>query len=146
MSTNVIPCPNCGRNNRVPATANGVPRCAHCHQNLPWIADAGDDDFADVVEHSTLPVVVDMWAPWCAPCRQVSPALEQVATDLAGRIKLVKVNVDQAPQLSERFAVRAIPTLLVMDGHQVLDRRAGAASAAVLRHWVDTTLASQRQT
>jgi thioredoxin 2 len=111
---------------------------------LPWVADASDDDFVDVVEASTIPVVVDLWAPWCGPCRMVSPALEQVARELAGRIKLVKVDVDQAPKISERFSVRAVPTLLVMNGKQVLARQAGAAPAAALRRWVDQALAGER--
>jgi thioredoxin 2 len=71
----------------------------------------------------------------------VSPALEQVATDLAGEVKLVKVNVDDAPKLSERFTVRAVPTLLVMRGAEVIDRQAGAAPAGALREWVRRALA-----
>ncbi len=136
----IIQCPHCGKKNRVPAPANGVPRCGNCHQPLPWIAEAGDDSFAAVVEEPTLPVVVDLWAPWCGPCRMVSPALERVAHDLAGRIKLVKVNVDEAPKLSERFTVQAVPTLLVMRGGNVVARQAGAAPGAVLRTWVTEAL------
>lgn len=105
----MIECPNCGRKNRVPAAAEGSPRCGNCHQPLPWIAEAGDDDFTDVAERGKLPVLVDMWATWCGPCRQVSPALEQVARDLAGRVKLVKVDVDKAPKVSERFTIQAVP-------------------------------------
>jgi thioredoxin 2 len=136
----IIECPHCGRKNRVPAAAAGIPRCGNCHQPLPWIADAGDDSFAEVVERSTVPVVVDLWATWCGPCRMVSPALEKVARDLAGKIKLVKVDVDRAPKLSERFTVRAVPTLLIVRGGDVIVRRAGAAPAAVLRTWVDDAL------
>jgi thioredoxin 2 len=136
----IVVCPHCGRRNRVPATASGVPRCGNCHRPLPWIADATDDAFAEVVEQSTLPVVVDLWATWCGPCRMVSPALERVATDLAGRIKLVKVDVDAAPKVAERFQVRAVPTLLVVDGGQVVARQAGAAPAAALRQWVEAAL------
>jgi thioredoxin 2 len=139
--TTIVECPNCGRKNRVPAGATGTPRCGNCHAPLPWLAEAGDDDFADVVEKASIPVVVDLWAPWCGPCRMVSPALEQVARELAGQIKLVKVNVDTAPKLAERFSVQAVPTLLVMKGGQVLDRQAGAAPARVLRTWVDQALA-----
>src|SRR5918994_2388816 len=143
MSTRVIECPNCGRKNRVPAAASGVPRCGNCHQPLPWIADAGDDDFAEVVEGSRIPVLVDLWAPWCGPCRMVSPALEQIAREYAGRVKLVKVNVDETPKLSERFEVRAVPTLLLMQRGQAVARQAGAAPVHALRSWVDAALAGK---
>jgi thioredoxin 2 len=136
----IIECPHCGKNNRVPAAAAGIPRCGNCHQPLPWIADAGDDSFAEVVEQSTLPVVVDLWATWCGPCRMVSPALEKVAREMAGKIKLVKVDVDRAPKLSERFTVQAVPTLMVVRGGNVIARQAGAAPAAVLRQWVQDAL------
>ena len=78
-----------------------------------------------VVEQSSVPVLVDLWAPWCGPCRMVSPALEQLARERAGTLKLVKVNVDTAPQISQRFDVQAVPTLLITDGGKVLARRAG---------------------
>jgi thioredoxin 2 len=136
-----IGCPNCGKRNRVPAAADGVPRCGNCHRPLPWIAEAGDDTFADVVERASVPVLVDLWATWCAPCRQVTPALEQVSRDLAGRVKLVKVDLDRAPRTQARFEVQAVPTMLLMRGRTVVDRRAGAAPAAALRSWVEAALA-----
>ena len=139
-SAQLATCPNCGRKNRVPAAAAGVPRCGNCHQPLPWIADAGDDSFAEVAEAASLPVVVDLWAPWCGPCRMVSPALAQVATDLRGRIKLVKVNVDDSPKIQQRFAVQAIPTLLVLRHGEVVARQAGAAPAARLRAWIEEAI------
>ena len=106
----VIACPSCGTKNRVPATASGVPRCGKCHQPLPWIVDAGAAEFDQIVSASRLPIVVDLWAPWCGPCRTVSPLLEQLARELAGRIRLVKVNVDQAPAVQARASVcRASP-------------------------------------
>jgi thioredoxin 2 len=142
MTDSLTACPHCGRKNRVPAAASGRPRCGHCHQALPWIVDAGEDTFTEVAEKATVPVLVDLWAPWCGPCRMVSPALEQVATELAGRLKLVKVNVDNAPRLQQRFGVQAIPTLLILRDGEVAARQTGAAPAAALRTWVDQTLAN----
>lgn len=136
-----VQCVHCGKQNRVPAVADGVPRCGNCHEPLPWIADADDDTFADVAGRASVPVLVDLWAQWCGPCRQVSPALEQVARDLAGRIKLVKVDVDRAPRIQARFGVQAVPTLLLLRDGQVIDRQAGAAPAPALRAWVEKVLA-----
>jgi thioredoxin 2 len=141
MESTTVTCPHCGKRNRVPAAAEGKPRCANCHRWLPWIASAGDQDFAAIVEKSSVPVLVDMWATWCGPCRMVSPALEQLAAERAGRLKLVKVDVDQAPAVSQRFTVRAVPTLLLIHHGQVLARRSGAASVAALRDWLDKSLA-----
>jgi len=129
-------CPSCERRNRVPAAASGTPRCGNCHKPLPWIVDAGDATFADVAEKATVPVLVDLWAPWCGPCRMVSPALAELATEMAGQIKLVKVNVDHSPELQRRFGVQSIPTLLVLRrGHEIA-RQIGAAPAPQLREWL----------
>jgi thioredoxin 2 len=140
VATQIVTCARCGRKNRVPAVAAGAPRCGNCHNPIAWIATAGDDTFGEVVDEATIPVLVDMWATWCGPCRMVSPALEQVAQDLAGRLKLVKIDVDAAPKTSARFAVQAVPTLLVMRHGNVIAQRAGAASASVLRRWVEDSL------
>ena len=140
MDSKIVMCLHCGRRNRLPAAAEGVPRCGNCHQPLPWVVDAGDDDFTEVAEHAGVLVLVDMWATWCGPCRQVSPALEQVAKERAGRVKLVKVDVDAAPKLSERFTVQAVPTLMLLRDGRVVARRAGAAPTQVLRDWVDGAL------
>ena len=142
MDSRVIECPNCGRKNRVLTAAEGFPQCGNCHHPLPWMAEAGDDDFGDVAERANILVLVDMWATWCGPCRQVSPALEQVARDLAGKVKLVKVDVDKAPKVSERFTIQAVPTLIVMRDGKVVARRAGAAPFSALRSWMDEVLRS----
>lgn len=139
-----VVCPNCQAKNRIPTAADGVPRCGRCHQPLPWIVDASDEDFAAVVEDATIPVLVDVWAPWCGPCRMVSPALEQLAGELAGSLKLVKVNTDESPQVSRRFEVQAIPTLVLMNRGEVLATQVGAAPAAQLRTWLTGKLEAMR--
>jgi thioredoxin 2 len=138
--TSTIGCPHCGKRNRVPVSAGSVPKCGNCHEPLPWIADAGDDDFAEVAERAPVPVLVDLWATWCGPCRMVSPALERLATERAGELKLVKVDVDRAPRLSQRFEVRAVPTLMVLRDGEVLARQPGAAPEPALRNWLDQAL------
>ena len=146
MQAQTVSCPHCGRTNRVPVAAEGRPKCGHCKQPLPWIVDAGDNDFTDVVEKASVPVVVDLWATWCGPCRMVTPALEQVARELAGRIKLVKVDVDKNPRVSGRFQVQAVPTLLVLDRGESVARQTGAAPAHVLRSWVEQAVAGRQTT
>jgi thioredoxin 2 len=137
----IIVCPNCGKKNRVPASATGKPRCANCKQWLPWIAEANEASFADVVEKADVPAVVDLWAPWCGPCRMISPALEEVATRLRGRMKLVKINVDDNPGISARFGVQGIPTLLLFRDGKLVDQTVGARGAGQLQAWVEGALA-----
>ena len=141
-SSTVAACPSCARRNRVPADAAGTPRCGQCRTDLPWIVDAGDRDFAQVVEQAPVPVLLDLWAPWCGPCRMVSPALEDLARSFAGRMKLVKVNIDTAPQTAERFAVQAVPTLMLLHRGQVIERQAGAAPAPALSRWLEQALSA----
>ena len=142
MASDLIRCAHCGKMNRLPAAAAGTPRCGNCHQPLPWIADADDGTFGEVADAAKIPVIVDLWAPWCGPCRMVSPALEQLARELAGRVKLVKVNVDESPQTAQRFGAQAIPTLLVLRGGKVTARQTGAAPLPALRAWAESALAA----
>jgi thioredoxin 2 len=137
----IVACPSCGKKNRVPVAVRGAPRCASCHSPIPWIVDADDDSYSSVVEEATIPVLVDLWAPWCGPCKMVSPALEALARSHAGRVKLVKVNVDGSPRTAQRFGVQGIPTLLVLHRGDVVSRQTGAAPEHVLRPWLDDALA-----
>jgi thioredoxin 2 len=139
-ATGTVTCANCGRVNRVPAAARGKPRCGNCQAFLPWIVDAGDEDFARIAEQATVPVLVDLWATWCGPCRMVSPALEQLAIEKAGRLKLVKVDIDRAPTLAKRFSIQAVPTLMVLHRGEVIARQPGAAPLDVLRRWLDDAI------
>ncbi len=112
-----------------------MPTCASCHQPLPWEVDATDGSFAAAVD-TKMAVLVDLWAPWCGPCRAVSPAVEDIGRRLAGRLKTVKVNVDEAPAVARRLGVQGIPTLVVWrDGREVA-RQVGALPAAQLERWV----------
>lgn len=136
----IVVCPNCGRKNRVPAAASGIPRCGNCHNPLPWTTAADDDSYQAVVEEAALPVLVDLWAPWCGPCRMISPALEEIARARAGKVKLVKVNVDESPQVAGRHAVQSIPTLLLLVNGKPVARQTGAAPEPALRAWLDEAL------
>ncbi|MBO0685092.1 MAG: thioredoxin [Candidatus Dormibacteraeota bacterium] len=136
----IVTCPQCGQRNRVRGTANGAPHCPSCGQALPWLAEAAAADFAASVEQSPIPVLVDFWAPWCGPCRMVAPAVEKLSVELAGRLKVAKVNTDEEPQLGARFGVRGIPTLILFQAGQERDRLSGALPAPALRQWVEARL------
>ena len=126
----------------MPAAATGLPRCGHCKAWLAWIVEADETTFAEVAMSGRVPVLLDLWAPWCGPCRMVSPALERLAHEYAGRLKLVKVDVDQAPGVATRFGVQGIPTLVVLHRGQVLARQTGAPPEPALRTWVEEALAA----
>ena len=139
--TRVLTCPSCGQKNRVKTAAAGVPHCAKCGSPLPWLVDISTADFQSAVAESKLPVLADFWAPWCGPCRMVSPAVEKIASDLAGKLKVVKINTDQQPELGQNFGVQSIPTLILFEGGREKDRVIGARPAPALRSWIDSQLA-----
>jgi thioredoxin 2 len=136
----VVTCPECGQKTRIRAAAEGVPHCPKCGEALPWLTDSGASDFNAVVEKSPIPVLIDFWAPWCGPCRMVAPAVERLSNELAGKLKAVQVNTDLEPGLQEKFRVRGIPTLVLMDAGKERDRVTGAMNAEALRRWVESRL------
>ena len=132
--TRLIRCPACGTANRVPRDKieRGLkPKCGRCKtplpvdnsQNKPGIVT--DATFSAEVEHSALPILVDGWAPWCGPCRMIAPILDELAAELAGQLRVAKLNVDENPATASRFGLRSIPTLLVFKAGREVDRIVG---------------------
>ena len=127
----VVRCPACGVGNRVPRAKIDqglVPVCGRCKTPLrvdtkPIVVT--DASFSADVERSPLPVVVDAWAAWCGPCRMIAPVIDELATEMAGRVRVVKLNVDDNPRTAARFDLRSIPTLLVLRGGREVDRLVG---------------------
>jgi thioredoxin len=147
----VIRCSSCGTANRVPRVklAEGrKPTCGRCKQPLPMAPAAPltvtDATFSAEVERSPLPVLVDAWAAWCGPCRMLAPAIDELAADLAGQVRVAKLNVDENQATASRFDIRSIPTLLVFAGGREVDRIVGAHSKQAIRARVDRVVASLR--
>ena len=133
MDTQHITCAHCGAVNRLPAVRlRDDPDCGRCHRPLldGGVIELDDHNFETFVRQSSLPVLVDFWAPWCGPCRQMAPQFAAAAQQLKGRALLVKVNSDDSPATSARFAIRSIPTLVRLQGGVEQRRQSGALATA----------------
>ncbi len=130
----VVVCSHCGAKNRVDEVrlASSDAKCGRCGEMLEAISDSKpinitDQTFEQVVLQTTgRPVLVDCWAPWCPPCRAIAPVLEQLAAESNGSYRIVKVNIDENPQISPRFQIQSIPTMLIFKDGKLIDRLIGA--------------------
>jgi thioredoxin 2 len=137
----LIACKNCGKTNRLAFDKLGdAVRCGQCKQPLPPLGVPLEvqqvADFDRIVAKSSLPVLVDYWAPWCGPCRMVAPELEKVATRQSGRLLVVKVNTDEVSELGRRYNIRSIPTLALFVNGREAASAPGARQAADIEAWV----------
>ncbi len=135
----VTVCPSCGVKNRVPVASKGRPQCASCKKPLPWLVDATDATLASALDTAQL-VLLDLWAPWCGPCRMVAPVLESLSQKFAGQVKVVKVNVDDNPVTAQRFNARSIPLLVMLRNGQPVDTVVGAQPEPALRTRIEQLL------
>ncbi|MGR3469188.1 MAG: thioredoxin [Shimia sp.] len=101
---------------------------------------ATDDTFDTEVRQADVPVVVDFWAEWCGPCKQIGPALEELSEEMAGKVKIVKVDVDQNMQTPSALGVRGIPALFIFKNGEVVSNRSGAAPKAALQSWIEEAI------
>jgi thioredoxin 2 len=134
-----VACPSCLAANRVPAARTSEdPKCGKCGAALlDWApTELGEDQFEPFVQRTELPVLVDFWASWCGPCRAMAPHFERAARELKDRVRLVKVNTEEAPQLAARYNIRAIPTLVLFRNGVEAKRTSGALDAGALTRWV----------
>jgi thioredoxin 2 len=139
-----VVCGNCGKINRLPAErAPAAARCGSCHQPIfsGHPIEVDEAGFDRHLANSEIPLLVDVWAPWCGPCRAMAPMFERAAGELEPNVRLLKLNSDNAPAASQRLGISGIPTLLLMRGGREIARTAGAMDAQRIVAWTKAGLA-----
>jgi thioredoxin 2 len=132
-------CPSPRTRNRTPSIAQRILRTTARRRPQPSVVEADDDSFGAAVS-CALPVLVELSAPWCPPCRPLNLTIEQAASDFAGKLEVVTVNIDDAPAVVQRLGVQVVPTLILLHHGTEVGRREGALSAAALNNWLDQSL------
>ena len=139
-----VVCANCGKTNRLPAErAPAAARCGSCHQPIfsGHPVEVDEAGFGRHVANSDVPLLIDVWAPWCGPCRAMAPMFERAAGELEPDVRLLKLNSDNAPAVSSRLGISGIPTLLLMRGGREIARTSGAMDAQRIVAWTKAGLA-----
>lgn len=139
----LLVCPHCQATNRIPSSRlDQHPNCGKCKKPLftGHPVELSDQSFAKHVKNDGIPLVVDFWASWCAPCKMMAPHFEAAARQLEPRVRLAKLNTEEAQQTAAQFGIRSIPTVAIFKNGQEVARQAGAMDARTLNNWIQSHL------
>jgi thioredoxin 2 len=141
-----VMCPYCNAVNRIPAERLADnPKCGRCKEEIfrAKPVELTEENFRKAIQRSDMPVLVDFWAPWCGPCKMMAPAFEQAAVRLEPRVRLAKLNTDEAQTVAGELGIRSIPTLILFDGGREMARHSGAMMAGDIERWVNAQLPTE---